>query len=255
MARVDRLYVRTPEGIVFSLQLADPLIRLIAWAFDLLIIGAVSTAVAIVVSIAGVLIGPSLSNAIVLLAMFTLSTGYAAFFEYLWRGQTPGKRLLRLRVMDARGLRLTFSQILLRNLLRAVDVLPGLYLLGGLSCFLTRHVQRLGDLAANTIVIRAPKIAEPNVERILPGKYNSFRRYPHLAARLRQRVSPVEADLALRALLRRDTLDADARVEIFHDVAEHFRALQQFPQEATDGLSDERYLQNVVDLIYRPRGA
>jgi uncharacterized RDD family membrane protein YckC len=254
MAGMDRLYIRTPEGIVFSLELADPLVRLVAWAFDLLIIAAVSVATLLVVSFFGVFIGPGLSATIAILSLFLMSTGYAIFFEYLWRGQTPGKRLLRLRVMDARGLGLTFSQIMLRNLLRTVDGLPGLYLLGGLSCFFTRHVQRLGDLAANTIVIRTPRIAEPNVDQILPGKYNSFRQYPHLAARLRQRISPVEADLALRALVRRGILNADARVELFQEIADYFRGLQQFPQEATDGLSDEKYVQNVVDLIYRPRG-
>ena len=78
--------------------------------------------------------------------------------EWYWRGQTVGKRVLKLRVMDEQALRLEFSQIVVRNLLRFVDFLPGLYLVGGTACVLSRRFQRLGDLAANTIVVRNPEV-------------------------------------------------------------------------------------------------
>ena len=65
---------------------------------------------------------------------FVVWIGYGILFEWFWRGQTPGKRLFRLRVMDVNGLRLQFHQILMRNLLRAVDSLPACYLVGGLAC-------------------------------------------------------------------------------------------------------------------------
>jgi hypothetical protein len=188
-----------------------------------------------------------------------VSIGYGIFFEWAWRGQTIGKRLFRLRVADVEGMRLQFNQIVVRNLLRFVDALPLFYFVGGLTCWLSSNCQRLGDIAANTIVIHTPKIAEPDLDQLLAGKYNSLRLFPHLAARLRQNVSPVEADTALQALLRREEFDLNARVELFGDLAAHFRAKVEFPAEATDGVADEQYLRNVVDVIYRtqhqPAGA
>ena len=111
--------------------------------------------------------------------------------------------------------------------------------------------QRLGDIAANTIVLRAPRLTEPDLDQLLAGKFNSLRQFPHLAARLRQNVSPTEAGVALQALLRRDELDPHARVELFDELAAHFRAKVLFPAEAMDGVPDEQYLRNVVDVIYR----
>jgi hypothetical protein len=89
---------------------------------------------------------------------------------------------------------------------------------------------------------------------LLAGKFNSLRQYPHLASRLRQRISPTEADIALQALLRREEFDLTARVELFVELARHFRTRVEFPAEATDGVADEQYLRNVVDILYRTRG-
>jgi hypothetical protein len=94
---------------------------------------------------------------------------------------------------------------------------------------------------------------EPDLDQLLAGKFNSLRQFPHLAARLRQNTSPTEAGLALQALLRRDEFDPVARVEMFGDLAAHFRAKVEFPPEATDGVADEQYLRNVVDVLYRTR--
>ena len=173
--------------------------------------------------------------------------------EWAWRGQTIGKRLLRLRVMDAQGLRLQFHQVLLRNLLRFVDMLPALYLVGGLACLFSRRAQRLGDLAANTVVVHSAKYTEPDLDQLLAGKFNSLRQYPHLEARLRQRVSPAEARLALQALVRRDELDPAARVELFAELAEHFKSIVTFPPEAVEAMPDEQYIRNVVDILFRTR--
>jgi hypothetical protein len=118
---------------------------------------------------------------------------------------------------------------------------------------LNSKCQRLGDIAANTIVIRAPRISEPDLDQLLAGKFNSLRQYPHLTARLRQNVSPGEADIALQALLRRDEFDLVARIELFSELADHFRTKVEFPAEASDGIADEQYLRNVVDVIYRSR--
>ena len=246
------LTIRTPEGIVFSQLLAGPVPRFLAWFIDAACIAVAMSLLGVLVGLLGVL-SANLAGAFYALAFFVVSIGYGIFFEWSWRGQTVGKRLLRLRVVDAEGLRLQFNQIVVRNLLRFVDALPLFYLVGGLTCWLNQKCQRLGDLAANTIVIRQPIVREPDLDQLLAGKFNSLRQHPHLAARLRQRVSPAEAGVVLQALLRRDEFDPVARMELFRELAAHFRSHVEFPPEATDGVADEQYLRNVVDVLYRTR--
>jgi hypothetical protein len=199
------------------------------------------------------LVSENFAGAVYALGYFAISIGYGIICEWWWRGQTVGKKLFRLRVVDAEGLRLQFNQIVTRNLLRFVDSLPAFYFVGGVTCWLNSKCQRLGDVAANTIVIRNPRITEPDLDQLLAGKYNSLRAYPHLAARLRQRVTPAEAGVALQALLRRDEFDPYARIELFAELAAHFRAKVDFPAEAIEGIADEQYLRNVVDVVYRTR--
>lgn len=254
-SKTNLLPIRTPEGIVFSLLLAGPVTRFLASLVDLGCIAALATLVGLVLGILGIL-SPGLARAAGVLSYFVIYLGYGIFLEWTWRGQTLGKRLLRLRVMDAQGLKLQFSQIVIRNLLRFVDtfpLVPPFYAVGGIACLLSRRAQRLGDLAANTIVVRQPKIPEPDLDQLLAGKYNSLREYPHLETRLRQRVSPAEASIALQALLRRDEMAPQARVELFHEVASHFRSLVEFPPAAAEGITDEQYVRNVVDIHFRPR--
>jgi uncharacterized RDD family membrane protein YckC len=252
--KTSTLSIRTPEGIVFSQLLAGPVTRFLAWMVDGLCIGVIMTIVGILVMMIGI-VSPSFAMAFYAISYFVISIGYGIFCEWALRGQTIGKKLLRLRVVDIEGMRLQFNQIVTRNLLRVVDGLPMFYLVGGIVCWLNRNCQRLGDIAANTIVIRNPRITEPDLDQLLAGKYNSLRQYPHLAARLRQHVSPGEAAVALQALLRRDEFDPADRVDLFAELAAHFRAKAEFPAEATDGVADEQYLRNVVDVIYRTETA
>jgi uncharacterized RDD family membrane protein YckC len=242
--------IKTPEGIVFSQLLAGPVSRFGSWLVDAAVISA-SLSILSLVLVLFQLISPDVARAALALAYFVVSIGYGAFFEWYWRGQTVGKRLFRLRVVDAQGLRLQFNQVVIRNLLRFVDSLPVLYFLGGATCLLNQKCQRLGDIAANTIVIHFPRITEPDLDQLLAGKFNSLRQYPHLEARFRQRVSPTEAALALQALLRRDEFEPEARIELFGAMAAHFRAKAEFPPEATEGITDEQYVRNIADIVYR----
>jgi hypothetical protein len=181
---------------------------------------------------------------------FAASMAYAMIFEWYWRGQTLGKRLFGLRVVDAQGLRLRPAQVVLRNLLRAIDFLPAAYLVGVTACLVSRKGQRLGDLAANTVVLREAKLLEPDVEQIAPVKYNSLTAFPHLAARLRSRVDPEAVRIAVTALAMRDGYDPPARVELFGELAGYFRDLVGFPEEAVEGLTDEQYVRSAVRAIY-----
>jgi uncharacterized RDD family membrane protein YckC len=248
--KTSALQIRTPEGVLFSQLLAGPITRFCAWVIDLLCIAVLVTALGFLLTLLE-LISSGLAAAAATLGYFVVGIGYGITCEWSWRGQTVGKKLLRLRVVDAEGLRLQFNQIVTRNLLRFVDSLPLFYFVGGLVCWLSPRCQRLGDIAANTIVIRSPRLSEPDLDQLLAGKFNSLRQYPHLTARLRQRVLPAEGAIALQALLRREEFEPVARVELFAQLAAHFRSKVEFPPEATDGITDEQHLRNVVDVLYR----
>jgi uncharacterized RDD family membrane protein YckC len=249
-ARTSSLTIETPEGVCFTLLLAGPVTRFLAWLIDLLAIAALNTVAQNVLRIAG-LVGAEFAQAAAIVEYFALSTGYGICLEWLWRGQTLGKRVLGLRVIDAQGLRLDFSQIVIRNLLRTVDMLPAFYLVGGVATVFTRNAQRLGDLAANTIVVRSPRIEQPDLDRLLGGKFNSLLDYPHLAARLRQRTTPEAAGIALNALLRREDFDAPSRVELFDQLAAYFQSLVEFPADAVENLTGEQYVRNAVEILFR----
>lgn len=250
-SRNNEIVIHTPESVSFSLPLAGPFSRFLAWLLDIFCLLAAQKVIGIITTLMGIF-NRDFSQAASILLFFCLSIGYGIVLEWYWHGQTLGKRVVGLRVMDIRGLRLHPSQIVIRNLLRAVDSLPLSYLLGGIVCLLTRHGQRLGDLAGNTIVVKTARLPEPRIDRILDQtRYNSLRDHPHLVARLRQQIGPGEADLALRTLARRDRLDPDARVALFRSMAEMFKRKVAFPEEAVLGVSDEHYVRNVADLLFR----
>lgn len=244
------LIVETPEGVTFSHELATPVARALAWLLDAMVLLLGS---ALLTQAAGALriVGPDWAAAAGAFAFFAFSIAYAIVCEWRWRGQTIGKRLFRLRVIDAQGLRLRLAQVVLRNLMRVFDSLPLLYLVGGAACLLGPRLQRLGDLAANTVVVRERPWEEPDIERIAPAKYNSLLAWPHLAARLRGTAEPQAVAAAVRAVSHRDQYDPAARVELFRLLAAHFRTLAPFPPEALEGLSDEEYIRSVLRVVYR----
>jgi len=247
--RQRSVMIETPEGVVFSHELATPVARALAWSLDAAIIGTAGSMIGKAAQIFGA-ISPDLAKALGIALYFFLSVAYGIVLEWRWRGQTIGKRVLGLRVIDAQGLRLQLSQIVLRNLLRFVDILPLAYLLGGITCMVNRNLQRLGDLAANTVVAVERQWREPNLEQIAPAKYNSLAAHPHLAARLRSLATPEAVGIAVQALAQRDGYDASARVELFQDLASYFRELVRFPDETVEGLTDEQYVRSAVRVIY-----
>lgn len=112
---------------------------------------------------------PKWTLAILIFVVFLLFSGYFIFFEWLWNGQTPGKRLLKLRVIREDGRPITLWEAVARNLLRIFDAIPGfvfpVYSIGLAAIFKSSRDQRIGDLFAGTVVIRertdeAPTFAE-----------------------------------------------------------------------------------------------
>ena len=247
--RVDVLKVRTPEGVSCSFLLSSPVTRLAAWAIDEAAILAAWSVISAVVTLLGVF-SPDAARGVIAVGYFVFATGYGIALEWLWNGQTLGKRQLHLRVMDERGLPLRFSQVVVRNLLRAVDALPVAYLVGGLTAFCSRKAQRLGDVAAATIVVHEPPVAGTDLAGLVLAKYNSLRGQQHLAARLRANTSPGLAHAALQALLRREQFEPAARLALFGELAAHFRAGLHLPAELDEGISDEPFVRNVVEVLF-----
>lgn len=242
--------IQTPEGIVFPLLVANPVERFAAVAIDQACIYFISLLLSRIVG-ALQLISLDFAGACFLILSFLISFGYPIAFEWFWQGQTIGKKMLRLRVMDEQGLRLHFSQIVIRNLMRIVDMLPGFYMVGGVSCMVSAHGQRLGDIAANTIVVHYLKTVEPDLEQLISDKYNSFREYPNLVARLRQSTNHREANVALQSLIRRNSLDDAARLVLFGRIRDYFQERVKFPTDVTEGISDEQYTRNIADVLFR----
>jgi uncharacterized RDD family membrane protein YckC len=247
------LHIATPEGVTFALPLASPVTRCMAMFIDIAVVMVIMRVMQAFVMV-GAIVSQDLAIAAQFLLQFLISFGYGAILELLWGGQTLGKKVMRLRVMDERGLKLRPSQVVIRNLLRFVDMLPQFYALGGVIAWFSKRCQRLGDLAAGTVVVRILQVTPPDIDAVLGGKYNSFRAHPHLEARLRQKTNPDEAQIALAALVRREDLEPAAAVKLFTEMAERFRSKVKFPDEADFGLSDEQYVRNAVDSLYRRAG-
>jgi uncharacterized RDD family membrane protein YckC len=160
--------IATPEGIELTLRLAGPVPRALAWSIDVAFRALLLIALGL---IAGAL--QKFGAALMLIAAFILEWLYPAWFEVVW-GATPGKRALGLMVLHDDGTPVRWPAALTRNLLRAADFLPVLYFAGFVAMVLNRDFKRLGDLAANTLVVyrgeklRALQIppAEPTVVSI-----------------------------------------------------------------------------------------
>ncbi len=249
--RLNTLTIRTPEGISFRQHLAGPVTRFLAFAIDLAGITLISGMLSQILLLTAI-VSPDFALAARTISYFVVTIGYSILFEWVWRGQTIGKRVLKIRVVDAEGFRLQPAQIVIRNLLRVVDLLPAFYAVGGLCCLLSPKYQRLGDFAANTVVIYVAAEKIPDLELLLGGTYNSLRNHAHLAAQLRKSISPAEARLALEAIARRGQLEPSSRLELYRRLAQQLRSIVAFPEETLEGMTDEQYVRNIVDLVYRP---
>ena len=242
--------IRTPEGVVFRLYPAGLPRRMAALLVDaLMMLVVISTLNSLLPAF--VLFNTKLAYAIVLIANFILGLLYWLVSEWLWNGRTVGKKLMKIRVVDSSGLKLLLPQVIIRNLLRAVDFLPVLYITASISCFLDRRTRRLGDIAAGTIVVRDLTLSSPDLSSILPDKYNSLREHHIEAARMRDKISPEESNLLLDALRRRNRLNPRDRYHVYAELAKHFREKVKFPETVLAGMSDEKFLKNIADILYR----
>ena len=244
------LTIATPEGVLFRLPLAGPASRLYAMLLDTIIVLAAVNGV-------GLLIywifakAPGFGVMMVGLAEFAIGFAYSALLEGFWNGQTIGKRLFHLRVIDEAGLPLKIEQAWVRNLMRVFDVLPFAYLMGGISVLSSPLMQRFGDRVAGTLVVRQTPLAVPGEESWTRQKYNSFTEYPAVAVHLRRAATPELASLIQDALRRRNELAPYARREIYRELATYLQSeISPFPDELVERLSDEQYLINASGILF-----
>lgn len=149
-----RTEIETPENVTLSFNVAGPGSRMSAYLIDLVIRVVVFWGLSFLVSAVTPVFGGGLSIGGFLIGLFLLEWGYTTMFEAFWRGQTPGKRICGLRVLKDAGYPIGFYDSVLRNLLRAADILPFGYGAGLICMTSTRRLQRIGDLVAGTIVVR-----------------------------------------------------------------------------------------------------
>ena len=178
---MDRtLEVRTPESIAFSYELAGLGSRFLALIVDqaiqILVLVAIFGSFLLALWRAGQArhavaltskFAMSLAIALIVAVVFAVLFGYFIVFEALWNGQTPGKKLLGLRVVRDGGYPIDAGASLIRNLIRVGEQLIGYYVLAAISALLSSENKRLGDLAAGTIVVRDACLAapRPTIER------------------------------------------------------------------------------------------
>jgi uncharacterized RDD family membrane protein YckC len=230
----DRREISTPEGVQLALPLAHLGSRFVAISIDLLV-GGVALAIAILALLAaGGGLAASFAAATGLLVFYI---GYQDVFEVLGGGRTLGKRAVGLRVVTDGGTAVGLRASLIRNVLLLVEGLPTSYVPAVISVLATRNNQRLGDLAAGTLVVREAKratVAPPPLRAIEPERYSTWDV---------RGVGEVEAGAVRTFLERRAQLQPGARRALAQQLAQRVR-----PQVAgaRPGLDDETFLEYFV---------
>jgi len=232
----DRMTIETPEGLTVTVPLAGVGSRFSAAAIDLTIQLTLLLCAFVVFSIFGV--GGGAAGGLFALSAFMILFVYDVAFEVLAGGRTPGKRWTGLRVVLATGQPIGFVSSVIRNLLRIVDFLPSAYLVGIASILVTSRNQRLGDLAAGTVVARAPR----KTVQVLGTASRAPEPLPQALASWDVSAVTVEELATVRSFLdRRGSLERGARQELARTMAARLRPrVGGIPADTS--LSDEDFL-------------
>ena len=217
----QKLTIDTPEQITLEYEIAGPGSRFMALFVDLMI----QTVAGIVLMIAVLIAGVTLSSlfvagtwtiALLVVFIFLLQWGYFAAFEIFWKGQTPGKRQTGIRVINETGREASVYEAIARNLLRALDSLPGVYAVGAIVMFISPQHKRIGDYVAGTIVIHDRKPEDDAIffnttsQEVEDGiDYSSLK--------------PSDLQVIETFLQRRLDLEQEVRLRTSTRLAQHFR--------------------------------
>ncbi|MFZ5469237.1 MAG: RDD family protein [Myxococcota bacterium] len=221
MSAAPQLSLATPERVELSLPVAGIGFRSIAYLIDMALVLSVCIVAVFVFSLFGDLLGvyESLSTwakVAALLGAFATQWLYWTTAEVLWSGQTPGKRLMRIRVVRDDGSPVGFFESAVRNLCRVVDFLPVGYALGLLVMLVNPQHRRLGDVLAGTLLVHE--------ERIDLDKYTAAPIAALPVAALGQPLAAVDVELLCAYLARAKTLDPQARTKLAQKLVEHYGA-------------------------------
>jgi uncharacterized RDD family membrane protein YckC len=238
----DQLQIDTPEQIALELPLAgigsrflglaiDTLIQFVLYVIGIFLFAFVGTLAAA----AGVFrffqwIPVSWAPAIVILFVFCVYWGYFAFFEIIWKGQTPGKRVAKVRVIHASGRPINVYEAIGRNLLRVIDGLPGMYGVGIVCMMLNSQNRRLGDYVAGTVVVHDNRTGEVRPE--WSSVTESALANPQLAL-----IASEELVLIETYLHRRAEMDLILRDQVAYKIAARITektGLQRDPNQSLD---------------------
>jgi uncharacterized RDD family membrane protein YckC len=242
MDSFDQLKIDTPEQIALELPLAGIGSRFLAMAIDTLIQVALYFITALIFVIAlplGLsvftflprLIGPAMA----IFIGFAIYWGYFAIFEILWKGQTPGKRFTGIRVIKESGRPINAFEAVGRNLMRAVDGLPGIYGVGLVCMMCNRQSRRLGDFVAGTVVVH-----EKPTEEVRPSWDTATE--PSSATPGTTHATADELVLIETYLSRRFELDPEVRLRTAIQIADRIKAktgLESQPRQHVDEFLEE----------------
>lgn len=235
MKKKSEVIIETPEKIRFSYQIAEVGTRIAAYVIDqmiqTLIILAIIWLVFGSVSAGFAKSTTHLSAAFFFIILFLLRWFYFVLFEIIMEGQSPGKRMMRIRVLRDNGDSLDWETIIFRNFLRAVDDFPIVPLLGGFVALIDPQNRRLGDLVANTIVVK-----EINHDLILPDFQVYFHKLNPRQERIEAKYKLSEHELYIirRFLNERYKLPAEKEEEMAKDLADQVRKKMGIEEEPED---------------------
>ncbi len=209
---MSNLLIETPENLTLQANIAGFASRFLAALIDYLLIF-------IVLVVMQIIFRPNLgfarddgaaTYAILFVFQFLIITFYHLFFEFIMNGSTPGKKRLGLRVVQSNGLPVTTSGLLIRNFMRLFDFIPFAYGVGMIAMFATENTQRLGDLAARTVVIyEAKNLSIQSVRQNYSVNYELISRHSPLPDYVRiERLSADDYSTIVNFLRRRHDLKA-----------------------------------------------
>jgi uncharacterized RDD family membrane protein YckC len=241
VAYEDRISIPTPEGVELELVLAGVGSRLVATLVDFLAKAGILLALWIIAGAVEGDGGGGFLAAVTIVGSFLVWSGYDVAFETLASGRTPGKRAAGLRVVRLGGEPVGFMASAVRNLLRLIDMQPGiLYAVGAVTILFSRRNQRLGDLAAGTLVVRERRAPLPTPR----PPVTDFAVADRYAAWDVSSVTSFELVTVRRFLERRWELDPAARGRLGWELAERLR-----PKVvgAPPGLHPEQFLEALAE--------
>jgi len=239
----DRISIATPEGVDVQLTLAGVGSRFIAAVIDQSIRWAVFLALVVGLLAAEGGEGSPWVLAGVVIGFFVVQFAYDVLFETLASGRTPGKRWTGLRVVRTSGAPVGFVTSAVRNLVRLVDALPGMYLVGIIAVLASGRNQRLGDMAAGTLVVRERRGGRAKATApILSPVATSNRSWAPLPDWDVSGVTAGEVATVRRFLDRRATLTPEARARLAEELYLRLRPKVVGPPEA---ITPESFLEDL----------